>query len=206
MRYTSAADWSAHYDRGRSFRALSDIERELLATHIPATPGAVALEIGCGRGELARHLATTGWRVVAVDYAHGAIAAARAETDPVPGDVLTFAHFDIDQDNLDELPHARYDLVIFRLSYAFVQNRTLVTARLRERLRSDGAFCVITPLADAVPRSKRFIALDETEIRQLCTGWGSVERHDANGLAFVVLREDKVAPSSGHTKPSSTER
>nr|WP_030672179.1 bifunctional class I SAM-dependent methyltransferase/NUDIX hydrolase [Streptomyces rimosus] len=182
----------------------------MLAERVPARVGAVALEVGCGRGELARHLAATGYRVDAVDYSPAAIAAAREETPATNSDgvgqigtgtgtgtgteavaddsVVTYVHLDIERDALTALPHPAYDLITFRLSYAFVQDRTRVLHRLRERLRPGGALCVITPVADAVPPGKRGIALDEEEIALLAAGWDTAERHDADGLALLVLR------------------
>ncbi|KOG66589.1 DNA mismatch repair protein MutT [Streptomyces griseoflavus] len=187
---TPRSGWDEHYRQGKSFRPLGERERVLLASRVPARAGAVALDVGCGRGELARHLAAAGYRVDAVDYSPAAITAAQEET-PAPSDadgVVTYVHLDIERDPLAALPHSSYDLITFRLSYAFVQDRTRVLHRLRERLRPGGALCVITPVADAVPPGKRGIALDEEEIALLTTGWDTAERHDAEGLALLVLR------------------
>ncbi|CAM5586371.1 methyltransferase, FxLD system [Streptomyces aurantiogriseus] len=187
MGYTTPDEWDAHYASGLSFRPLGDAERELLAVHAPAPDGGLALDVGCGLGELARHLAETGWEVDAVDHAPAALA--RAEARDTGARAVTYRRFDIERDSLDDLPHSAYDLITFRLSWAFVRDRARVLNRLRERLRPGGALCVITPLATAVPDSKRDIALDEDEIGVLCAGWAVAERHDADGLAFVVLRE-----------------
>ncbi|MBO8186360.1 class I SAM-dependent methyltransferase [Streptomyces spirodelae] len=54
------SDWSRHYNEGKGFRPLRNVERDLLARHTPAPDGAGALEIGCGTGDLAAHLAERG--------------------------------------------------------------------------------------------------------------------------------------------------
>ncbi|QEU90087.1 bifunctional class I SAM-dependent methyltransferase/NUDIX hydrolase [Streptomyces kanamyceticus] len=192
MGYTSQEEWDAHYRDGSSFRPLGDSERELLAAHVPAPDGGLALDVGCGLGELARHLASVGYRTDAVDYAPAAVAAASA-ADGVGELPVEFLRFDVERDDLAALPHPAYDLITFRLSLAFVADRTRVLNRLRGQLGPGGALCVITPVADAVPEGRRDIALDEDEIDVLCAGWGKVQRYDAEGLAFLVLRDPAPA-------------
>ncbi|GAA3834567.1 hypothetical protein GCM10022403_079220 [Streptomyces coacervatus] len=202
MGYTTPEEWDTHYTDGKTFRQLGDGERRLLAEHAPPPDSGVALDVGCGDGELARHLADSGYQVDAIDYAPAAVNLAHEASDGTRD--ITYRVFDIERDCLSDLPHPTYDLITFRLSFAFIRDRTRVMNRLRERLRPDDTVCVITPFATAVPDSKRSIALDEEEIGLLCAGWTVAERHDADGLAFIVLRAPASAQVTcvGKKRPS----
>ncbi|WP_435602180.1 bifunctional class I SAM-dependent methyltransferase/NUDIX hydrolase [Streptomyces sp. bgisy130] len=192
MGYVTQESWDAHYGEGRSFRPLDDTEVALLRDLVPApSGGGHALDVGCGLGELARHLAAAGYTVDALDHAAAALSTAE-QTPPASGRVR-FVRCDIERDSLDGL-HSSYDLIAFRLSYAFIGDRTRVLRRLRARLSPGGAVVVITPVAAAVPADRRDIALDEEEIALLSAGWHTVERHDAAGLAFLVLRDPASGP------------
>nr|WP_277349317.1 methyltransferase, FxLD system [Streptomyces sp. N502] len=164
----------------------------MLAHHAAAPDGGLALDVGCGTGELARHLAASGYTVDAIDYAPAALT--HAEAHNTGASTVTYQVRDIERDGLDGLPHPTYDLIVFRLSWAFIRDRTRVMNRLREHLRRGGAVCVITPVAAALPDNKRDIALDDEEIDLLCAGWTVAERHDVDGLAFIVLRHPAPAP------------
>ncbi|TQE15802.1 NUDIX domain-containing protein [Streptomyces ipomoeae] len=188
--------WNEYYDSGQTFRHLGDTERRLLAKYAPALEGAIALDVGCGLGELACHLSDSGYRVDAIDYAWSALHL--ADQPSRQNGHINYQCLDIEQDSLDRLPHPAYDLITFRLSWAFIRDRTRVMNRLRERLRPGGTLCVITPVVSEVPENRRHIALDEEEIGWLCGGWRVAERHDADGLAFIVLR-DPVPASVRYT-------
>nr|WP_237525989.1 methyltransferase, FxLD system [Streptomyces sp. SID4923] len=75
-----------------------------------------------------------------------------------------------------------------RLVYPFLRDRDRVLHALGGRLRDGGALVVITPVVRTTPDERRGIALDEDEIALLGGAWESVERLDADGMAFLVLR------------------
>lgn len=254
---TEAGAWDAHYLAGGRFRPLTGSERRLLAEHVPTPPGGLALDVGCGTGELARHLADRGWTVDALDFSATALAGARsAEPEPEPGGgpepgrepgglpkpgrapeaeparqswtggppaagapvrvPVRYLRYDITRADgwagppphpageadgapvggtgTGRLPHGAYDLVVLRLSIAFLPDRTRLVNRLARLLRPGGAVCVVTPRVESTPASRRHIALDAEEIEALRAGWSRTALCDAEGLAFLVLRGPDPGP------------
>ncbi|MGC4947060.1 methyltransferase, FxLD system [Streptomyces sp. DT224] len=187
MTYTTRGQWEAHFSEGRGFRQVGERERELLAEHTPPpSGGGRALDVGCGTGELAACLASLGYTVDAVDFADAAIARARAEH--ADTESVRWLRLDIERDDPAPLHAEGYDLVAMRLVYPFLKDRGRLVRVLGERLRDGGALVIITPVARNTPDERRGIALDEDEIALLAAGWEAVERLDANGMAFLVLR------------------
>ncbi|MER6271661.1 methyltransferase, FxLD system [Streptomyces sp900105755] len=185
MGYTRT-DWSKHYTEGRGFRRLGDEEKRLLVEHAPAPVDGRALDVGCGTGELASYLASLGYTVDGADFAEGALKRARAEH--AEAEAVRWLCVDVEHDDLADLAEGGYDLVVLRLSIAFIRDRARVLRRLAARLREGGVLVIITPVVEHTPEERRHIALDESELAALTDGFEQVERFDAQGLAVLVLR------------------
>ncbi|QKV96372.1 class I SAM-dependent methyltransferase [Streptomyces sp. NA02950] len=186
MGYVAQDQWDQHYADGRDFRPLRHAERTLLAAYTPPPDSGRALDVGCGTGELAAHLADLGYHVDAVDFASSAVT--RATRERADAENIRWLHLDIERDDLAELSGDGYDLITLRLVYAFLKDRARTLRGLAERPRPGGTVVVITPLAEHTPVKRRDIALDEDEIGLLTTGWDEAERLAADGLAVLVLR------------------
>ncbi|WP_406116327.1 methyltransferase, FxLD system [Streptomyces sp. NBC_01014] len=193
-------DWSEHYNDGRSFRRLGDEEKGLLVEHAPAPEGGRALDIGCGTGELSVYLASLGYTVDGADFAEGALERARAEHAEMDG--VRWLSLDVERDDLTGLAEDGYDLIVLRLSIAFIRDRTRVLRSLAARLREGGALVIITPIVENTPDERRHIALDENELAALTDGFEHVEQCNAEDLSVLVLRgpagsfsvEEKLRP------------
>ncbi|MFJ4125991.1 methyltransferase, FxLD system [[Kitasatospora] papulosa] len=181
---TTRTDWSKHYTQGRGFRRLGNEEKTLLVEHAPAPEGGRALDVGCGTGEMSVYLASLGYQVDALDAVDAALA--RARTDH-PDAKVRWLHLDIERDDPAPLDDTLYDLVVFRMSVAFLNDRTRILHALGRQLREDGTMLVISPLAASTSAEKRHIALDEDEISALTCGWTSVQRIAVGDSAALVL-------------------
>ncbi|MFD5514672.1 class I SAM-dependent methyltransferase [Streptomyces sp. NPDC127066] len=185
MGHTPAA-WSEHYNDGRGFRRLGDEEKRLFVEHAPGPEGGRALDVGCGTGETAAYLASLGYTVDGVDFAEGALERARTEQAEAEG--LRWLCLDVEHDDLADLAEDGYDLVVLRLSVAFIRDRARVLRRLAARLRESAVLVIITPVVEHTAEERRHIALDENELAALTDGFDHVERFDAKGLAVLAMR------------------
>ncbi|QKW17845.1 methyltransferase, FxLD system [Kitasatospora sp. NA04385] len=183
----TAAHWNRSYTDGIAFSALRPQEIAALAEHAPAPEGGGrALDVGCGLGDLAAHLALVGYAVDAVDLSAAALERARA-AHPEAG--VRWLEADVEVADLHHLLGDRpYDLVTMRLSVAFLADRTNTLHRLGHLLAPGGTLLITTPLTATTPAERRRIALDEDEIAALTSGWTDVRRLDADGLGLLVLR------------------
>ncbi|GGX82484.1 methyltransferase [Streptomyces fructofermentans] len=204
--FTSQDEWDRGYTEGHRYRPLTDVERSLLAAHLPPGVGGRALDVGCGTGELAAHLSSSGYAVDAVDWSEAALAQACTHH----GRAARWLRIDIEQDAGASLDADGYDLITLRFVAPFLSARDRTLDALSRRLRPGGALVIITPLAADTPADRRGIALDEDELARLQSRWAVPERHDADGLVLLVLRgpcQDRAAPhvaaqrtpSGGHT-------
>ncbi|MFI0219063.1 NUDIX domain-containing protein [Streptomyces lydicus] len=194
--FTSQDDWDRSYADGRRYRQLSDSERTLLTTHVPAPDTGRALDIGCGAGELAAHLTGLGYAVDAVDWSETALADARTRH----GEAARWLRLDVEGDDWEPLHADGYDLITLRFVAAFLNARDRTLHALGQRLRPGGALVVITPLAADSPAERRDFALDEDELAALHNRWHSAERHNAEGMACLILR----GPYRSHSTAQDT--
>ncbi|MFI8789036.1 methyltransferase [Streptomyces sp. NPDC055105] len=191
--FTTQDEWDRGYTQGRRYRPLTDAERTLLDTHLPPAAEALALDAGCGTGELAAHLSSSGYTVDAVDWSETALVEARTRH----GDAARWLRLDIEGDHAASLSADGYDLITLRFVAPFLTYRDRTLDVLGHRLRPGGALVLITPLAADTPAERRGIALAEDELARLRSRWAAAERHDADGLVFLVLRgprQDEAAP------------
>ncbi|MFI9228657.1 class I SAM-dependent methyltransferase [Streptomyces rimosus] len=192
MGYTTRDQWHQHYADGRSFRPLIEPERRFLADRLPARPGARALDVGCGTGELACYLHALGYSVLGIDYAPSAIDASRQAAAGLGAGII-FRLLDIEAPGPYFRPDPGFDLVTCRLSYAFLRDRDAFHHRVRRLLRPGGALCVMTQLVQHVPPHRRDIALDGREVKALTEAWGEVEESDTDRMTPLLLRHPRPA-------------
>ncbi|MFF3583921.1 methyltransferase domain-containing protein [Streptomyces mirabilis] len=197
--FTTQDEWDRGYTEGRRYRPLSDTERSLLATHVPPAAGGRALEVGCGTGELAAHLSSSGYTVDAIDWSETAL----AEAGTRHGDAARWLRLDVEGDDGAPLHADGYDLITLRFVAPFLSARDRTLDVLGRRLRPGGALVIITPLAADTPAERRGIALDEDELARLQNRWAAAERHDADGLVFLVLRGPRQDEAAAQRTPSS---
>jgi ubiquinone/menaquinone biosynthesis C-methylase UbiE len=117
-----AATFDDATDHGLRDPRARDAWRQVLLTHLPPAPAAVA-DIGCGTGSLSVLLATAGYTVTGLDFAPAMIRAARAKARSAG----VSARFVLSDAAVPTLPPGSFDVVLARhVLWAMADtNRTL---------------------------------------------------------------------------------
>ena len=174
-------DWEKYY------RDAPNLEREpsplLVHVAVALSPGR-ALDLACGAGRHALHLARLGWRVTAVDASAAAIAHLRAATDDgmrIDARVADLAAHEF------AIEAGAYDLIC---DFYYLQ-RDLFPA-ICEGVRAGGVFVGAIHLP-VEGRESRFV-LESGELRQIFDGWKilyyseALERGDLRPAARIIAR------------------
>lgn len=182
------AGWEECFAAGRGFRAVDAHEMRLFRRAVG--PRARALDVGCGLGGYAAHLARLGCDTLAVDWADTAVAATRDRyTDLEPRLRACRLDFEDAADVAARLPRAGFDVVTMRLVLAFLADKAAIARRVRDLLAPGGAWVVTTPLAERLPEDRRSVGLTPTDVAAVTDGWGRGQWYDLEpgGVRCFVL-------------------
>ena len=143
--------WNARYEAGEY--AARTHPSALLAAWIDRLPRGRALDVACGRGRNAIHLAANGYAVDAMDISDVALARARERADAA-GVAVNWIEADLER---PDIARDAYDVVVI----ARFLNRPLIP-RLIDALRPGGHIVYdhhyIAPVEVGGPKSRRFRA------------------------------------------------
>jgi len=192
-------------------RAQPGVQR-LIGTRIPLD--GTLLDLGCGNGNLARALATRGFRgrYVGLDASEGFLALARAD---LPAGHFTFLRRDLADPAWDaDLPFAVFDGVV---AFAVLHHlpgealRRTVLRRVRTLLSPDGLFCHSHWMFLDSPRLRTRIQpwervglrADQVDAGDYLLDW----RHGGEGLRYVhFFTEDELSALAAATGFQIVER
>jgi SAM-dependent methyltransferase len=111
----------------------------LTIAHLPDVRGQRVLEIGCGRGEFARHLAQQGAELVAADFSPAAVAHTRKRLEGFDATAIVADIQDI------PFPNTSFDIVISQETLEHVPDPMRGLAELVRVTRFGGRVLVTTP-------------------------------------------------------------
>lgn len=148
---------------------------DFIRRHVAPLPGKRVLDIGCGKGALAKALSAEGARVVGVDPAEAALGQARI-TAPA-------ATFECSGAEALPFPDEMFDAAIFLNALHHVPPKSMrqALAEARRVTREDGRILVIEPLAQGSFNEVLKFVNDETEVRALAQA-ALVETAAADGF------------------------
>jgi SAM-dependent methyltransferase len=148
--WNDQADAWVRWARELGHDSYGSFHRDRFLELLPA-PSRLTLDLGCGEGRLARHLAQAGHRVVAVDASPRMIDAARSAGGDVDYRLADAAALPFDDGS--------FDLVVAFMALHDMDDLSAVAASVRRVLFASGVFCfaVVHPLNAA----GRFVSKDD---------------------------------------------
>jgi 2-polyprenyl-3-methyl-5-hydroxy-6-metoxy-1,4-benzoquinol methylase len=125
------AYWDALYKAEHGAPDPSPFEWSMLRVYTSARPGMRVIDVGCGRGRLAAHMAAWGLTVTGYDFSRVAIEDAQTKHSPL-WEELTFVRHDFDTDPIPpDLRPNSVDVITCRHSLEFLDQTRFLTDAAR---------------------------------------------------------------------------
>ena len=121
MQKNKITHWNSYYDNGTDFGFITSQALSKLLSYTNPNVPKVALDIGCGTGQLMRELNHRGYQCLGIDVSGSAVRIAKSLT--TRSDELQYLQSDIENVDIETLPLQPYSLITCKLVYAFVQNK-----------------------------------------------------------------------------------
>jgi SAM-dependent methyltransferase len=162
--WDSNADfWDEHMGEGNVTHRL--VLEPLLDRLLELKKGEEVLEVACGNGQLARHMASRGARVTACDVSEGMLRHARARGIPA-GSAIEFRNLDVtDTSALRAIGPKRFHAVVCNMALMDIPEIEPLAKALPDLLRSQGrfVFSVSHPVFNSTGVRKVFEEDEETQ-------------------------------------------
>ncbi len=181
----SPAYWDSLYRAGYRVNEPSAFERQMFRAYVNPESGMRAVDVGCGRGRMAAHLASWGLDVTGYDFSTVAVEDAQA-SHLAFGDQLSFRQHDFNADAIPpELAPGSVDIMVCRHSFEFLEQARFVND-VRRWLTPKGALHITTHLAERMPPTAEHQGLSEKRIEVLGKGWRSLTTYGLDGRGSIV--------------------
>lgn len=116
-------DWNKYYIEGSKYAPVSEIVLDKLELR-----GGLALDVGCGEGELMRQLRDRGYKTTGIDLAEAA-------KPDIIGDFMSY-----------DFGKQKYDLITANLVIAFMEDKKAFFDKMKSLLTKEGRIIIITPV------------------------------------------------------------
>ncbi len=163
--------WDESFKAGRDYNLMNEVLLDLVLAEI-INDKKIALDLGCGTGDVVVKLAQRGMTVVGTDWSPDALEKAQKRVnDAGLIDHVNFKKIDLNFLVDAELDKVAADVVVCKLVVAFVEDKRKFCETIKTLLNKNGVFIVQTPvLHDSImytPEDKPLIAVKYQEFKTI---------------------------------------
>jgi len=155
---------------GRDFTSLNEVFLNDLLGNIKSKINKepkTLIDLGCGTGDVLLKFAKKGFDITGVDYSEVGLKKAEDRLKKSGINNFNLTNCDLDDLNIE----GKFDIVLCKLTYAFVKDKDIFLERVKGLMKDDSVFILITPvLHDKIkylPEDKPDIAVDFEETKHM---------------------------------------
>lgn len=164
--------WNKSYASDRDYLAIATADLTLVLNRLNKAAPQVAIDIGCGTGQVRRDLYHRGFSILGIDASRQALQLAQSSTvycgtgiNFIEGDALTF-----------DYPENSAGLIMCKYTYVFLKHRSKFLMKTKLALNSRGMLVIISPDQRKMTDQKLHIAFDHEQLLgELKTVYSRVE-------------------------------